>query len=246
MNPSGLYDRLLKAAPALILALFIAQAALSARLEKWVHPVPFQAGETRQMDKQVSSTLRAMAFLSGYKVLVGHIFWIQVIQYYGDADNASTRFGKLYDYCSLASDLNPRFISIYTFGGSALAFHLRRINEAAKLLEKGIAANPHAERLKFILAAILYENTEKAGAAIPVLEEEAGRPDAPPMLVNILANSYKKVGRYQDAIRVWKRILQTGETNEQKIDAAQKLQELYSIIKKEKAAGPRINADENR
>jgi pentatricopeptide repeat protein len=103
------------------------------------------------------------------------------------------------------------------------------MDEAARLLEKGIRANPHAERLKYILAAILYQNTERAASIIPVLEEEAGRPDAPQMLVNILANTYKKVGRYQDAIRVWKKILQTGETDEQRIVAAHKLQELYSL-----------------
>lgn len=235
MNPVPLYDRFLKWAPGFIAAAFLTQAFLSRNLEIWVHPEPFEvSGVPQKMDQRVSSTLRAVAFLSGYKVLVGHAFWIEVIQYYGDSDNAASRFSKLYDYCSLASDLNPQFISIYTFGGTALAFHLRRIDEGAQLLEKGIKANPHAERLKFLLAAILYQHTEKADSLIPVLEEEAGRPDAPPMLVNILANTYKKVGRYQDAIRIWKRTLQTGETDEQKIEAAQKLQELYAITKEAK------------
>lgn len=232
MKTSSLYDRILNWAPGLIMVVFLTQAFLSFRLESWVHPESFEVGGVyRKMDQRVSSTLRAVAFLSGYKVLVGHVFWIQVIQYYGDSDNAATRFSKLYDYCSLASDLNPQFISIYTFGAAALAFHLKRIDEATRLLEKGIKSNPHAERLKFLLAAILYQHTEKEEDLIPVLEEEAGRPDAPPMLVNILANTYKKVGRYQDAIRVWKKILQTGETDMQRITAAQKLQELYLITK---------------
>jgi tetratricopeptide (TPR) repeat protein len=229
MNSHSFYERSLKWAPVLFLTLFLIQAFLSDRLEQWVHPIPFEASQTQQMDKNVSSTVRAAAFLTGYKVLIGHAFWIGVIQYYGDAANAATRFSNLYDYCSLASDLNPQFISIYTFGATALAFHLNRIDEAARLLEKGIAANPHAERLKYLLAAILYEHTEKYDFIIPVLEEEAGRPDAPPMMVNILANTYKKVGRYQDAIRVWKKVLQIGETDEQRIEAAQKLQELYRI-----------------
>ncbi len=231
MNSTIFYERSLKWSPILIFVLFIAQAVLSDRLEIWIHPVPFEVNETRQMDKTISSTLRAIAFLSGNKVLVGHAFWIQVIQYYGDAANAGTRFSKLYDYCCLTSDLNPQFVSIYTFGASALAFHLNRIDEAAKLLEKGIKSNPHAERLKFLLAAILYEHTERYDLIIPVLEEEAERPDVPPMLVNILANTYKKVGRYQDAIRIWKKTLLMGETDAQRIEAAQKLQELYLLTK---------------
>jgi tetratricopeptide (TPR) repeat protein len=237
MSPSTFYNRILKGAPYLIVVLFLSQAFLSSRLTDWVHPAPFEESPVQRMDKRVSSTLRAVAFLTGNKVLVGHLFWIQVIQYYGDTANAYTRYAKLYDYCALASDLNPQFISIYTFGGSALAFHLKRIDEAALLFEKGIKANPHAERLKFLLAAIAYEHTENDSMIIPVLEEEAGRPDAPPMLVNILANTYQKVGRYQDAIAVWKNLLKNGETDEQRITAAQKLQELYAILKNQKSTG---------
>lgn len=186
------------------------------------------------MDKRVASTLRAVAYVTGTKVLVGHLFWIGVIQYYGNDDNAATRWAKLYDYCCLASDLNPRFISIYTFGANALAFHLKRYGQAAELLEKGIKANPQAVRLKYLLAAIGFQSVDRSDLIIPVLEEEASRPDAPPMLVNILANTYEKVGRYQDAIRVWQRQLKEGETDEQKIVAGQKLQEIYAILKRQK------------
>ncbi len=222
-----------RAAPAVLFVLFVSQAFLSSRLRDWVHPTSFQASPVQRMDKTIASTLRAVAYLTGTKVLVGHVFWIQVIQYYGDDDNAVTRWARLYDDCSLASDLNPQFISIYTFGANALAFHLKRIDQAARLLEKGIKANPDAQRLKYLLAAIGYRNTDNDKMIIPVLEEEASRPDAPPMLVNILANTYQKVGRYQDAVKIWQELLKDGDTDEKRIVAAQKLQELYAILKKE-------------
>lgn len=120
----------------LLVGLFLFQAFLSQRLGHWVHPVPYEASQSQQMDQRISSTLRAGALLAGWKVLIGHIFWIGVIQYYGDADNAQDHFSELYDYCRLASDLNPQFISIYTYGATALAFHLKRIDQAAALLEK--------------------------------------------------------------------------------------------------------------
>lgn len=223
----------------LFVLFFPIQIFLSSRLQDWVHPTPFEASPVLRIDKKVSSSLRAVAFLTGYKVLVGHAFWIEVIQYYGDADNSLGRYAKLYDYCSLASDLNPQFISIYTYGAAALAFHLKRFDEAARLLEKGIKANPHAERLKYLLAAIGYQHIERDDLIIPALEEEVDRPDVPPMMVNILANTYQKVGRYQDAIRVWKKVLNEGDTDEQRITAAQKLQQLYSIIKNQKPANHR-------
>lgn len=230
---AGISEGVLKTVPWLILFFFIFQALLSSRLQDWVHPTPFAVSQVQGVDKKITSTLRAVALLTGNKVLVGHVFWIEVIQYYGDDDNAATRFDKLYNYCCLASDLNPQFISIYTFGANALAFHLKRYDQAARLLEKGIKANPHAERLKYLLAAIGFQNSGKADLKliIPVLEEEASRPDAPPTMVNILANTYQKVGRYQEAVRVWQKLLKEGETDEQKIVAGQKLQELYAILK---------------
>ncbi|HJT25197.1 MAG TPA: hypothetical protein VJ873_11525 [bacterium] len=239
MKAAPSHGPFLKWAPLWIAFFFAFQAFISSRLDNWVHPTSFEASPVQRMDKKVASTLRAVAYLTGTKVLVGHLFWIGVIQYYGNDDNAATRWAKLYDYCCLASDLNPRFISIYTFGANALAFHLKRYDQAARLLEKGIKANPDAERLKYLLAAIGYQSTDRLDLIIPVLEEEVDRPDAPPMLANILANTYEKVGRYQDAIGIWKRLLKEGETNEQKIVAGQKLQQLYAIIKTTKTGNHR-------
>lgn len=226
-----------------ILAVLLLQAFLSHRLEHWIHPVPYEASPSQQMDKRISSTLRAGALLTGWKVMIGHLFWIGVIQYYGDSDNAGDRFAKLYDYCRLASDLNPQFVSIYSYGASALAFHLKRIEQAEALLEKGIQANPEATRLKLIQAAILFQNTDKMSLLIPILEEEAGRPDAPHEMLTILANSYLKVGRTQDAIHVWKRVLQSDFPQEEKIVAAQRLQELYRLQKAAQTHGPTKGKD---
>ncbi|HVZ80856.1 MAG TPA: hypothetical protein VHE12_08665 [bacterium] len=216
--------------PILVLV-FCLQAFLSQRLTHWVHPVPYENSPSLQMDRRISSTIRAGALLTGWRVLFGHVFWITVIQYYGDSDNAADRFSKLYDYCRLASDLNPQFLSVYTYGASALAFHLGRVEEAEELLEKGVKANPQAIRLKVLQAAILYQHLDKMDLLIPLLEEEASRSDAPQQMINILANAYTKAGRYSDAIRVWKRVLQGDFPKDQKITAAQKLQELYEILR---------------
>lgn len=235
MTRPPLYRILLKAAPFLALAAFLLQFYLSTRLGLWVHPEPAATAKVQRMDKRVASTLRAVAFLSGYKVLVGHAFWIKVIQYYGDSTNSLTRYPYLYDYCALASDLNPKFVSIYTFGAAALAFHLKRVDQAVRLLEKGIAANPGDMRLKLMYAAIAFQNAQQYEKVIPFLEAQIQRGDAPYMMVNILANTYEKVGRYTDAIQLWRRIQRETDADDVRILAGQKLQELYGLTK----AGPK-------
>jgi len=226
---------ILKAAPFLLPLLFLLQASLSHRLDRWVHPKPFETVKTSTMDPKVSSAMRALAFLGGQKVLVGHIFWIHVAQYYGDTDNARDRYASMYDFCSLASDLNPRLTGIYTFGAAVLAFHVNRPEEAFRLLAKGIQANPQELGLKNLYAAILFRHSANYERAVPFLEAQIRMGEAPTMLVNILANTYAKVGRTQDAIRVWRTILTTAKTDEQRIIAAKELQELYARTKEGKA-----------
>jgi tetratricopeptide (TPR) repeat protein len=204
-----------------------AQIFFSALLGAWVHPTPFS---DEPLGKDVPSALRAVGYLTGFKLLVGHLFWIRVIQYYGNSDNASDRYAKLYDYCSLASDLNPNFIPIYAFGASALSFHLKRPLEAAKLLQKGILANPKEVRLKLLYAAIAYQNTQQYDKVIPFLEAQIERGDAPEMLVRILANTYAEVGRTRDAIALWQKVLKQSNDQAVQIEAAQKLKSLYPLL----------------
>jgi len=137
----------------------------------------------------------------------------------------------MYDYCSLASDLNPRFVPIYTLGAAVLTFHVGRMDEAVRLLQKGILSNPMDTRLKLMLAALLYENAGQYDQVIRSLELEIQHGDAPTMLVNILANTYEKAGRLQNAIELWQKILKSSDSDVQRIEAAQKLQSLYARLK---------------
>jgi tetratricopeptide (TPR) repeat protein len=229
-------DRSLKWFAAALTLFFFAQIWLSIHLEKWVHPEPFETSQSGTLDAKIVSPMRAAALLTGYKVLIGHVFWIQVIQYYGDGENGADHYAKLYDYCRLASDLNPQFIPVYTYGAAALAYQVHRLDEAVRLLQKGILANPQENRLKLMLAAIAYHSNADYNKEIPFLEFQIAQGNAPTMLVNILANTYMKAGRNEDAIRLWRRILTTTDSDAQKQEASQKLKELYvksrSISKK--------------
>ena len=236
MSASTQRNRLIVWVPLLILG-FTAQAFLSDRLDHWVHPEIF-AAKGLKFDKSVTSTLRAVGFLAGLKVLVGHLFWIKVIQYYGDTGNAASRYAKMYEYCSLASDLNPQFVPIYTLGGAVLAFHVKRLDEAVRLLQKGILSNPKENRLKLMLAAIPYQNMEQYEGVIHFLELQIQQGDVPTMLVNILANTYEKAGRLHDSIALWQKLLKSADTDVQRIEAAQKLQGLYTKLKFPKTVEP--------
>jgi tetratricopeptide (TPR) repeat protein len=177
-----------------------------------------------------------VADLAGQRVVVGHAFWFRVIQYYGDSSNSKERYGRLFEYCNLAADLNPHYLPIYLFGAAPLAFHVHRPGEAVRLLERGIRANPEADRLKLLLAAIAYRNRSEWDKVIPLLEAQVSAGGAPTMMVNILANTYKSAGRYDDAVRLWRTIQREAATDEQRITAAAKLRELYTLMRRPQGA----------
>jgi tetratricopeptide (TPR) repeat protein len=235
MSFSFFQGRSMKIACLFLAASFLAQAYLSSKLSRWVHPVALES-QGYAIEKNVPSTFRAVAFLSGFRLLASHTFWIQILLYYGDTTNSADRYSKMYSYCSLATDLNPHFIPTYQFGAAVLAFHVKRIDEAVRLLQKGIAANPPSKTayLKVLMAAIAYQNAGNYDAVIPGLEALINSGDAPAMMVNILANTYQKVGRMEDAIRLWQKILKATDDQGEKIEAAQKLQGLYQVIKGKK------------
>jgi tetratricopeptide (TPR) repeat protein len=225
-------DSPLKWAIPLAVVCFVIQIFLSSGLDKWVHPEPFETSQAGELDPQIVSALRGVAFLSGYRVLISHVFWIKVLQYYGDGANSADHFAKLYDYCRLASDLNPQFLPVYTYGASVLAYQVNRMDEAVKLLHKGILANPADNSLKLMLAAMTYHNNGNYEREIPFLEMQIAQGNAPTMMVNILANVYQKAGRVDDAINLWLRILKTTNSDVQKYQATLGLEKLYAVKKK--------------
>jgi tetratricopeptide (TPR) repeat protein len=211
-----------------ILCLLLAVLALS-RMEGFVRPERGTelAFQTTSQENKAPSAFRAAAFLTGLKIPASHIFWIQTLQYYGDPTNARERYKKLFDYCRLTSDLNPHFLKPYELGTSVLAFQVNRPQEAAELLRRGIEENPGSTRLKVLLAAVGYMNADKYEAILPILEGIIRSGEAPPMMINILANTYQKVGRWDDAVRVWRWILSHSTKAEEKELAVRALEKLY-------------------
>jgi pentatricopeptide repeat protein len=220
--------------PAALLSLLLSALAAD-RLGPYLRPSDFAglSGPARA-EVHVPSTLRAAASLTGFRVPAGHLFWLAILQHYGDPANAKHRYARILDYCLLASDLNPHFVPNYEFGASVLAFHVDRVDEAILLLNRGIEANPDRVRLKYLLAAILYQNSEDHGKAIFLLERQIAAGGAPPMLVNILANTYKKAGQVDKAIALWQRILKHTTRSDDRDQAVRALEELYLLSKRGK------------
>lgn len=130
--------------------------------------------------------------------LVSDYFWIQTIQAVGAA-NSADEYLDTYYYADLATDLDPRFMPIYTFAGVALPVNLGRetwmnTGESTLILEKGHAVAPKDIYLRILLAynySYFHKDYRRAAA---LLEDTAKLEGAPNYLGALATRLYAQSG----------------------------------------------------
>ena len=105
--------------------------------------------------------------------------------------------------------LDPFFHAAILEIGGALAYNLRKPDEALDYLREAIERDPGFHRYRLYVAAILFKEAGEEKKMIGVLEEAIKYPDCPALLENILGNLLKKFGRDADAARVYYHTLTT-------------------------------------
>jgi tetratricopeptide (TPR) repeat protein len=153
--------------------------------------------------------LQDMALLAGgFRRFAADLAWVQYLQYLGQNEDVAS-LGDLLGRTRRVTRLDPRFRRAYLYGASLLAWNPQqpRTEEAVALLREGIARNPSFWRLHSLLAAIAYKEEGQEAAMLASLEKTARDPQSPTILKSIVANLYKKQGRYTDALRIWLDVL---------------------------------------
>lgn len=148
---------------------------------------------------------RVAAWFSARRVAADFI-WIDLLQYCADARFILDRGARLPGLARRATQLDPGFAQVYMYAGSALMWQCNRPGDAAALLERGIAANPGDNRLKYYLAAFTYRRLNDIGGEVGVLERLAFASDAPIILRRILANAYERQHDLTRAAAIWRLI----------------------------------------
>ncbi|MGI9535388.1 MAG: hypothetical protein ACR2NW_10605, partial [Thermodesulfobacteriota bacterium] len=94
-----------------------------------------------------SSTLEKVSL--GYKELLADLYWLRMLQYFGsDEIQLSQKDAKLlFNYFDIITDLDPKFVNAYRFGGTFLAeptpIGLGELELGTKLMDKGRENNPN-------------------------------------------------------------------------------------------------------
>jgi tetratricopeptide (TPR) repeat protein len=122
--------------------------------------------------------------------------------------------------------LDPRYSYPVLYASGALAFNLGRPQEALDLLGEALKDDPGNEEYKAYVGGIGFAQSGDLPRVIAMLEPTLSRSDCPTMIKAMVALMYRKVGRRDDAARVYRDILATSRDEGYRGQAAHALAEL--------------------
>ena len=207
--------------------------ALSKRLET-VKPKP---DETRADDDLYFSASELAAAGHDFRGLIADWYWINSLQYLGGkilANNQTADINDLkplnprllYPMLDTATTLDPKFITVYTYGATVLPAIDNAL--AVKLLEKGIAANPNEWRLYNNLGYIYWQMKDYPKAA-ETYGAGAEKNDAPAWMKQMSAKMMTEGASRDFARNVYRQMLETAADEQTKTFAELRYLQVESL-----------------
>jgi tetratricopeptide (TPR) repeat protein len=162
----------------------------------------------------------------GYSSLLADIYWTRAVQYFGARHVRGAQHYELLDpLLEITTDLDPNLIVAYENGAIFLSQKVPegagQPDEAVRLLEKGIRANPLYWRLYFTLGFVHYVDRHDYRAAEEAFQKGSEVPGALPWMGVMAARMAEHADDPATAAYLWKTIYETTKDKEIK-DTAEK------------------------
>lgn len=143
----------------------------------------------------------------GYRNLAADAIWLEFIQYYGEHLLTDQKFLYLGHILDVLTDLDPQFLSAYTYGALLLVTDANESSRGMALLQKGMKNNPRAWELPFtagFLDYIFIKNYDEAGR---YFARAATFPDAPPRCARFAGYVVQKMKQEDVALGILEDVL---------------------------------------
>jgi len=97
----------------------------------------------------------------GFDLILADFMWIETGSYFGKHHRSDKSYPYLYHMFDIITDLDPKFIPVYTLGTIMIATDARESDLALKLLDKGMRDNPDLWQIPFTKGFIYYVHNRK-------------------------------------------------------------------------------------
>jgi tetratricopeptide (TPR) repeat protein len=174
---------------------------------------------------------------SDFRGLIADWYWINSLQYLGNKvlnhegevninDLRALNPRLLYPLLDTAASLDPQFMTVYSYGAAILPAIDNE--QAIKLLEKGISANPDNWRLYHNLGYIYWQSKNYSKAA-ELYAKGAKKADAPIWLKQMSANMQAEGASRDFARRIYLQMFETAEDEQTKTFAELRFAQIQSL-----------------
>lgn len=188
-----------------------------------------------------SSSLKKLSL--GYEQILSDIYWMRAIQYFGSSKvNFEEKDPEiLYKYFDIITDLDPKFVNAYRYGGTFLAepfpIGLGAPKLGIKLFDKGRKNNPSNFRLPLEEAFVYYLYLKDYDMAAKLFRESSNKPGLSDFrsasIRGMAATALKRGGKREVAAQIWEYIYNTSENEGRRQYAMQNLKELRAKDKED-------------
>jgi tetratricopeptide (TPR) repeat protein len=166
-----------------------------------------------------------------YAPLMGAVYWTRAVQYYGNKHRLHDRnLELLWPLLDITTTLDSNLIVAYRFGATFLSEEPPRgagqPDEAVKLLERGIRANPDYWRLYQDLGNVYYFDKKDYPKASQAFLEGSKNPDAKIWMKVMAAKIAAEGESLETSYFLWKEIYDTTKDVQVKKNAEEHLRSL--------------------
>jgi tetratricopeptide (TPR) repeat protein len=116
-------------------------------------------------------------------------------------------------YDRVITELDPRFRDAYVLGAAILSVEARRPEDAIRLLDKGVRANPDDWTLPFEAGFVAYHDLRDYPRAASYFAIAIQRPGVHPVVRRFHAEMFHRAGDRETSRRYWEEILRTADSD---------------------------------
>jgi len=206
--------------------------------------VPFQIkiddmrGKFRSVEESLylsSSTLKNISL--GYDELLADIYWMRALQYFGSTSPEEQDPELLFHYFDIITDLDPKFVNAYRYGGTFLAepppYGLGDTLKGIELFEKGRKHNPNNYRLPLEEGFIYYFYPKDYEKAADLFREASEKPGVSPFrkasMKGMAAAAHAKGGNIELSKKIWEIIYETSPSEGRRNFALRNIEEIDTM-----------------
>jgi hypothetical protein len=205
-----------------VVAALLAGAAILVQVEAGMSPRDRRRDELLYYPSGVAVQKAAL----GHESTAADLAWLRAVQYYGEHKRSDRKFTMMGHIFEIITDLDPRFVNAYIFGGLVTAEDGGEVARGVALMEKGVKNNPDSWQMAFETGFVQYICARNHEAAARHFRKAASLPGAPESAIRFAAFVSARAGDPRASLYLWSEFAERTTNQEMRQKALKAIEKL--------------------